>query len=108
MAASTGPRSSERGKASCSGLRSATGKPASTGPRSSERGKLHEAIAKRTAAEALQRGRAHLSAERALQHTHILLVIEASTGPRSSERGKDSSPDPKLASRNCFNGAALI
>ena len=84
--ASTGPRSFERGEHHARAFAIPHG-PASTGPRSFERGEIRTAFGDK-AASALQRGRAHLSAESGPSAQCPHAPADASTGPRSFERGE--------------------
>ena len=84
--ASTGPRSRERGEQSGKQATASAWR-ASTGPRSPERGEDGERRRPKRRAM-LQRGRAHLSAERRSNDSVKLVQFHASTGPRSRERGE--------------------
>src|SRR2546422_797269 len=61
---------------------------ASTGPRSRERGKEPCSGRANNGTLLLQRGRAHVSAERRIRRAAAGVQFLASTGPRSRERGK--------------------
>ena len=84
--ASTGPRSGERGVAVVDEVAVAAGR-ASTGPRSGERGVASARATGSGIRAMLQRGRAPESAESALLERARNRSRVASTGPRSGERG---------------------
>src|SRR5690606_17383966 len=102
-AASTGPRSRERGEIVASVTPQGV-TVASTGPRSRERGenaKTHWVVFMKQ----LQRGRAHVSAERRRGHTATPRCSVASTGPRSRERGEWRASRKATRRWMRFNGA---
>ena len=92
-AASTGPRSEERGDIEADGL-SHHSRKASTGPRSEERGDAKPSISCCFELLMLQRGRAPKSAEIRDERAEVQSEDGASTGPRSEERGDTAAPVP--------------
>ena len=106
LAASTGPRSIERGVL-LNRADIGSGIQASTGPRSIERGVPARQRKGAYSLKSLQRGRAQLSAECLSFPLAPLPLIDASTGPRSIERGVLIQPVAQPSRVNGFNGAAL-
>jgi len=87
LAASTGPRSIERGRP-IRALGVQVRGAASTGPRSIERGRATTKDVIMHDKDSLQRGRAQLSAEGPWRRESERQETDASTGPRSIERGR--------------------